>query len=78
MKWKGLIFLFLILAAGCCTRCNKPPETPVAQLETLQASQEPGPYQVVYRDRGTWVDPMFVAIDRRGEFLLDKKTERRR
>ena len=69
---RSFLVICLLLVAGCCTQCPKPEEKPAQQLLAAPA-HETCRYQVVYRDRGTWVDPTFVAIDRSREFLLEKR-----
>jgi hypothetical protein len=69
---RRLLILGLLLLAGCCTQCPKPEDKP-AQNPLAAPAPEPCRYQVVYRDRGTWVDPTFVAIDRSKEYLLEKR-----
>jgi len=62
-----LILLVLVLAGGCAHLQEEP-----AKTEPVAAPLPPCWYRVVYRwDRGTWVDPAFVAIERRGEYLLE-------
>jgi hypothetical protein len=62
-----LILLVLMLAESCAHIQEQP-----AKPAPVAAPLPPCRYQVVYRrDRGTWVDPAFVAIERRGEYLLE-------
>lgn len=65
--WR-LLILFVLMLAGGCAHLQEQPVKPAA----VAALSPPCRYQVVYRrDRGTWVDPAFVAIERRGEYLLE-------
>ena len=60
--------LLVGLAGGCASLGPGPAAAPAPA-----AVPPPASYQVVYRDRGTWVDPAFVAIERRGEYLLEEQ-----
>jgi hypothetical protein len=66
MRW--LLILFALMLSGSCTHVQEQPAKPVP----VAAPSPTCRYQVVYRrDRGTWVDPAFVAIERRGEYWLE-------
>jgi hypothetical protein len=63
-----LLILLVLMLGGSCAHIQEQSVKPVP----VAAPSSQCRYQVVYRrDRGTWVDPAFVAIERRGEYWLE-------
>ena len=78
MRKPGFLVVLLVLVVGCSSMKEIPPPEQQEQTVVLKTMPPPCRYQVVYRDRPTWVDPAFAAFERRGEYLLEEAHKSRR